>query len=126
MGDLLRAAPVLSTPDTHAFSEVEPASSTQRNVSDVSEATLRFRYEIDRTVRTIREQQWRRIALQFPDHMQTVTTLTNFVLIMLLFPEKQHAAQAEIDKVIGRSRLPDIEDKEALPYVTALVKEILR
>jgi hypothetical protein len=45
---------------------------------------------------------------------------------MVLHPNAQSAAQAELDRVIGYSRLPDIGDKYMLPYVTALVKEVMR
>lgn len=45
---------------------------------------------------------------------------------MLLYPEAQAAARAEIDRVVGHDRLPQLGDQESLPYVTALVKEVLR
>lgn len=53
-------------------------------------------------------------------------TLKNFILAMLLFPDAQRTAQEELDRVVGRSRLPSMEDKESLPYVTALKNEVLR
>ena len=45
---------------------------------------------------------------------------------MLLYPDAQKAAQKEIDQVIGSDRLPEHIDFEALPYVTATMKECLR
>jgi cytochrome P450 len=61
---------------------------------------------------------------------QTVSTLTTFVLAMCLYPEVQKRAQAEIDSLLGSSarldRLPAFTDKEDLPYINALVKEVLR
>jgi cytochrome P450 len=45
---------------------------------------------------------------------------------MTLFPEVQRKAQQEIDRVIGSGRLPSFEDRVNLPYVDAIVKEILR
>lgn len=45
---------------------------------------------------------------------------------MLLFPEVQAAAQNEIDQVVGSDRLPEIGDRESLPYVSAILKEIWR
>ena len=45
---------------------------------------------------------------------------------MVLNPEAQAAAQEEIDRVIGRDRLPGIEDKEYLPRVLAMIQEVLR
>ncbi|KAF7341375.1 hypothetical protein MVEN_01874000 [Mycena venus] len=56
----------------------------------------------------------------------TVATLGTFALAMLLYPEIQKRAQSEIDSVVGCDRLPTFDDKPALPYITALVKEILR
>ena len=53
-------------------------------------------------------------------------TLITFVLAMVLNPEAQAAAQEEIDRVIGRDRLPGIEDKEYLPRVLAMIQEVLR
>jgi cytochrome P450 len=49
-----------------------------------------------------------------------------FFLFMTLFPEVQDRAQAEIDTVIGRDRLPALADRDQLPYVCALMNEVLR
>lgn len=49
-----------------------------------------------------------------------------FFLTMTLFPEVQRAAQAELDRVIGNSRLPVIADRERLPYLEALLQETHR
>ena len=45
---------------------------------------------------------------------------------MIAFPEVQRRAQAEIDAVVGRDRLPTFADAPRLPYVHAIIKEILR
>lgn len=45
---------------------------------------------------------------------------------MTLFPDVQRRAQEEIDRVVGSKRLPEFSDQENLPYITAIVKEILR
>jgi cytochrome P450 len=45
---------------------------------------------------------------------------------MILFPEVQKKAQAEIDAVVGQARLPTLTDRPQLPYVEAVVKEVLR
>ncbi|KAI0758757.1 cytochrome P450 [Fomes fomentarius] len=54
------------------------------------------------------------------------TALGSFFLAMLMYPEIQRKAQAEVDRVIGRDRLPNFSDEPSLPYVAALVKEVLR
>lgn len=56
----------------------------------------------------------------------TVTALIVYVLAMMKFPHVQKKAQAEIDAAIGGYRFPTFEDREKLPYVSALVKELLR
>ncbi|EKM55873.1 uncharacterized protein PHACADRAFT_209385 [Phanerochaete carnosa HHB-10118-sp] len=56
----------------------------------------------------------------------TVTTLYTFFLAMVMFPETQASAHEELDRVIGRKRLPDIEDRDSLPYISAIVQEVLR
>ena len=45
---------------------------------------------------------------------------------MTLHPEAQRKAQDELDRVVGLDRLPTFEDREQLPYVEALVTEVLR
>lgn len=57
---------------------------------------------------------------------QTVSTLSSFVLAILLHTEVQATAQKELDRVIGRGRLPELKDQESLPYITAIMKEVFR
>ncbi|KAJ8585906.1 cytochrome P450 [Rhizopogon salebrosus TDB-379] len=57
---------------------------------------------------------------------QTASTLLVFVLGMMLYPDAQKRAQAEIDAVIGTERLPTFEDRSSLPYVEAVLRETLR
>jgi cytochrome P450 len=45
---------------------------------------------------------------------------------MLLSPEIQKRAQAELDSVTGRERLPTFDDRPKLPFVDAVCKESLR
>jgi cytochrome P450 len=45
---------------------------------------------------------------------------------MVAFPDVQKKAQAELDKVVGRGKLPTFADYGHLPYIRALVKETLR
>ncbi|KAL8367234.1 hypothetical protein RB599_010288 [Gaeumannomyces hyphopodioides] len=56
----------------------------------------------------------------------TSVSLSAFTLAMLKFPDVQRKAQAEIDRVVGRGRLPTSADRNALPYVDAIAKETLR
>jgi cytochrome P450 len=45
---------------------------------------------------------------------------------MILYPGVQLTAQRELDSAIGPNRLPSFEDRNRLPYVEALYKEVLR
>jgi len=45
---------------------------------------------------------------------------------MSLSPDVVRKAQGEIDRVIGNDRLPNSMDRPNLPYVEAVVKEVLR
>ncbi|KAF9078860.1 cytochrome P450 [Rhodocollybia butyracea] len=56
----------------------------------------------------------------------TMSSVNSFRLTLTLHPEVQAKAQAEIDRVIGRARLPTFEDRQLLPYVEAIYQEIMR
>ncbi|GJJ08744.1 hypothetical protein Clacol_002963 [Clathrus columnatus] len=56
----------------------------------------------------------------------TSSSLNSFILAMVLYPEVQKKAQEELDGVVGASRLPLFEDRPKLPYINAIVKEVLR
>nr|XP_029137192.1 cytochrome P450 2J6-like [Labrus bergylta] len=56
----------------------------------------------------------------------TTTTLYWGLLYMIYYPQIQERVQAEIDAVIGSSRVPSLNDKEDMPYTNAVVHEIQR
>lgn len=45
---------------------------------------------------------------------------------MLLYPDVMRRAQAEIDQVVGRERMPKFDDMDHLSYIQAIVRETLR
>lgn len=45
---------------------------------------------------------------------------------MTLYPEVQHKAREEIDRVVGDGRLPTVNDRANLPYIEAVLKEVFR
>ncbi|KAH8091806.1 cytochrome P450 [Cristinia sonorae] len=49
-----------------------------------------------------------------------------FILAMVLHPHVMHKAQAEIDAVVGRHRMPNAGDRLNLPYCRALMRETFR
>ncbi|KAI0321505.1 cytochrome P450 [Amylostereum chailletii] len=56
----------------------------------------------------------------------TSGTMFSFILAMLHYPEKMRKAQSELDAVVGRERMPEYTDRDSLPYVRALINEVLR
>ncbi|KAF9026841.1 cytochrome P450 [Hymenopellis radicata] len=56
----------------------------------------------------------------------TVAAIYGFFKAMIMFPEVQTKAQAEIDDVVGGDRLPTFEDRDRLPYLHALALEVMR
>lgn len=56
----------------------------------------------------------------------TIPILAGFFQAMIMFPHVQREAQAEIDRVIGRDRLPSFRDRQHLPYIDAVIQESIR
>ncbi|CCM05472.1 uncharacterized protein FIBRA_07693 [Fibroporia radiculosa] len=56
----------------------------------------------------------------------TSSLISTFFLMMACYPEVQRKAQAEIDQITGRSRLPLASDEERLPYLSCVIKELHR
>jgi len=56
----------------------------------------------------------------------TYATVLTFMMTMALNPDKQAAGHEELDRVVGRLRMPTIADRTSLPYVGALIKETMR
>ncbi|CAJ1060176.1 cytochrome P450 2J6-like [Xyrichtys novacula] len=56
----------------------------------------------------------------------TATTLYWGLLYMIYYPHIQEKVCAEIDTVVGSSRVPSLSDRENLPYTNAVIHEIQR
>ncbi|KIM61701.1 hypothetical protein SCLCIDRAFT_865585 [Scleroderma citrinum Foug A] len=56
----------------------------------------------------------------------SVVAMNSMFFAMAFFPEVQKKAQAELDAIIGPERLPTLSDRQSLPYMEALLKEIHR
>ncbi|KAK8376326.1 hypothetical protein O3P69_009756 [Scylla paramamosain] len=53
-------------------------------------------------------------------------TVSFGVLLMALHPEVMAKVQKELDEVVGRSRLPSMDDRSKLPYTDATLSEVFR
>lgn len=60
------------------------------------------------------------------NHSQNMSTALSFFLAMILHPDIQRKAQAEVDSVVGNDRLPNVTDRTSLPYVRSVLTEVLR
>ena len=57
---------------------------------------------------------------------QSNAALMTFFLMMVVDQGAQERAQAEIDAVVGKDRLPTMDDRPLLPYLDAIFRETLR
>ncbi|CCO34414.1 O-methylsterigmatocystin oxidoreductase Short=OMST oxidoreductase [Rhizoctonia solani AG-1 IB] len=55
----------------------------------------------------------------------SVASTRVFIMAMAMYPDIQAKAQAKLDAVIG-TRLPEMTDRESLPYILRIVKEVFR
>ena len=53
---------------------------------------------------------------------QTASIIQWFSALIPSYPDIQGRAHAELDRVVGRNRLPTVEDEKDLPYVRAIIK----
>jgi cytochrome P450 len=58
----------------------------------------------------------------------TLALLHNYILAILLHPRVQKRAQEELDKhlEIEQRDVPEYGDADKLPYIAAVIKEVLR
>jgi hypothetical protein len=61
------------------------------------------------------------------DRFQTISVINTIVLALLLNPDAQKKAHAELTRLMGKAnRLPGFDDIQSLPYCIAIVREALR
>ncbi|CAE6500017.1 unnamed protein product [Rhizoctonia solani] len=70
--------------------------------------------------------KWTAAAMYLAGSSTTTHVIFVFFIMMALYPDCAQRAQAEIDSVVGRGRIPDFTDRESLPYVEALLQEVMR
>jgi len=70
--------------------------------------------------------KWSALSLYGGGADTTVSAIYSFFLAITLHPEVAKKAQEEIDAVVGNDRLPTFDDREHLPYIDAVSKEVFR
>ncbi|KAJ7127124.1 cytochrome P450 [Mycena epipterygia] len=56
----------------------------------------------------------------------TYSTVLIFIMLMAMHPDVQTRVQEEVDRVVGKDRLPVIADRPDMPYLNAVIKETMR
>ncbi|KAJ3502046.1 hypothetical protein NLJ89_g9063 [Agrocybe chaxingu] len=92
------------------------ASFTSRLLGEASDLTPEREHNI----------KWSAASLYSGGADTTVAAIYAFFLAMALHPDVMRKAQEEIDVVVGSNRLPNFSDRDALPYINAIVLEVLR
>jgi cytochrome P450 len=83
----------------------------------------------DGQVLTAREEEdikWTANSMFAASAETTITTVSQFFLAMLLYPDALRKAQQEMDVVLGGDRLPTFADRASLPFTEAILSETWR
>ncbi|VDC01479.1 unnamed protein product [Peniophora sp. CBMAI 1063] len=101
----------------------------QRDIDDGLERTsfsASLIQDSDRHKLTTHESAWLTASLFSAGSDTTRAVLSWWGLAMLLYPDIQRRAQDELDATVGRTRVPTFADMPHLPYISAIVKEVIR
>lgn len=66
------------------------------------------------------------LTLPNPSSPQTADMISTAIMTFTKYPTIVRAAQAELDRIVGRDRLPDFSDEKDLVYCSAVIREIMR
>jgi cytochrome P450 len=116
-----RAMDAMNTSFDFAVKQVENHNAKLSLVSEVHK-----KHDGALPAETSRDLKWTAFSLYAGGSDTTACTMEVFFLEMALHPEAQRKAQAEIDQVVGKNRLPTVADRPQLPYLDALIKECKR
>ncbi|KAH8077107.1 cytochrome P450 [Cristinia sonorae] len=122
--------PVVVEVQNKPFNEVKAAMAASKALPSVTYSLIRefqledvqgaMAEELDETAKSV-------VGSAYGAAADTTTAASEaFVLAMAMFPEVQRTAHAELDRVVGSSRLPDFRDLESLVYVRAVMLETIR
>ncbi|KAG7094942.1 hypothetical protein E1B28_005744 [Marasmius oreades] len=77
---------------------------------------------------TDREAAWCATTLYTAGGESTSGQMSWVLMSLVLYPDVQKKAQEEVDRVVGRDRMPTFKDlePEQMPYLNALLREIMR
>ncbi|KAK1978583.1 cytochrome P450 [Colletotrichum cereale] len=72
------------------------------------------------------ELAWIAGTLTLANAETTVAILSWLVVAMITYPVYMHKVQAMLDEVVGNERMPVYADKAQLPYIDAMMEEVMR
>lgn len=58
--------------------------------------------------------------------LQSLSAIMSGIYCLASHPLVLQRAQAEIDRVVGKERLPELNDRPYLPYLEAIYREVMR
>uniref|UniRef100_W8BF24 Putative cytochrome P450 304a1 n=2 Tax=Ceratitis capitata TaxID=7213 RepID=W8BF24_CERCA len=101
--------------------------SSERNFLDLYIKQMREEHDAGQTDVYYRAQFLMGLVdFAFPAFTAIGVQVTFLIQYLLLYPEVTKRIQAEIDNVVGRGRLPTLEDRKSLHYTEAAIREGLR
>ncbi|KAF8531832.1 cytochrome P450 [Gautieria morchelliformis] len=71
-------------------------------------------------------EKWAANSLYAGGTDTVMANISTFFLAITLHPAVQRKAQTELDSVVGPHRLPTFADRDNLPYIETLMKELMR
>ncbi|OJA09991.1 hypothetical protein AZE42_03827 [Rhizopogon vesiculosus] len=104
---------------------------TQMVTTSESSVLFRLMKEVAATAyiggsETVTQNYFPREKHSYSCKLQTSSTIHTLILALLLHPEVQARARADIDVVCGRDKIPTFHHRSSLPYIEAICREILR
>ncbi|KAK7059541.1 cytochrome P450 [Favolaschia claudopus] len=70
--------------------------------------------------------KWASLGIYGAGADTTISGIETFLIAMSLHPQVQARAHAELMNVVGSNRLPGFSDRGELPYIEAIIQEVLR
>ncbi|RPD81994.1 CyP450 monooxygenase [Lentinus tigrinus ALCF2SS1-7] len=120
-----RQAIVAMKDDT--WNDAKTAKRSGNAPASVAGALLEKLSHLDENVSTQEDLYKEAVVVAYAAGIDTTyVSLCSFFLAMSLFPNVQKKAREELDVVVGSTRLPTLADRPNLPYIGAIVKEVLR
>ncbi|EIN11184.1 cytochrome P450 [Punctularia strigosozonata HHB-11173 SS5] len=70
--------------------------------------------------------KWIATSVYGPGSDSSAVAIKQFILALTINPDICRRAGEELDAVVGRGRLPTLADRDRLPYIEAVYREVLR